>query len=102
LWITKHLKRVLKWENLLNTLNFRIIITERGIEPKLLVFYRNALFDNICSKKSVKDVQKSGKICILDVEIEGVKSLKKTDLSPRFVFIKPPNMETLVKIVNQI
>jgi len=47
------------------------------------------------SKKAVKDVQNVGKICILDVEIEGVKNLKKTDLNPRFVFIKPPNMEEL-------
>ena len=42
------------------------------------------------SKKAVKDVQDQGKICILDVEIEGVKNLKKTDLNPRFVFIRPP------------
>ncbi|XP_054155081.1 guanylate kinase-like [Oppia nitens] len=49
------------------------------------------------SKKAVKDVQNSGRICILDVEIEGVKNLKKTDLNPRFVFIKPPNMDILEK-----
>lgn len=50
------------------------------------------------SKKAVKDVQDKGKICILDVEIEGVKNLKKTDLNPKFVFIRPPgtnNRETL-------
>ena len=50
------------------------------------------------SKKAVKDVQDQGKICILDVEVEGVKNLKKTDLNPRFVFIRPPgtnNQETL-------
>lgn len=49
-----------------------------------------------CSKKAVKDVLDSGRICILDVEIEGVKSLKKTDLNPLFVFIKPPSMQILV------
>jgi guanylate kinase len=58
------------------------------------------LFENICSKKSIKDVQNSGKICILDIEIEGVKSLKKTDLNPKFVFVKPPNLETLVNNSN--
>ncbi|KAI7688183.1 Guanylate kinase [Sarcoptes scabiei] len=47
------------------------------------------------SKKAVIDVQKSGKICILDVEMDGVKNLKKTNLNPRFVFIKPPNLEAL-------
>jgi guanylate kinase len=47
------------------------------------------------SKKSVRDVQNQGRICILDVEIEGVKNLKKTDLNPRFVFVKPPCVQTL-------
>lgn len=47
------------------------------------------------------DVQKSNKICILDVEIDGVKNLKKTDLNPRFVFIKPPNMEILVSFITK-
>ncbi|KAI2804579.1 hypothetical protein BLOT_003566 [Blomia tropicalis] len=47
------------------------------------------------SKKAVIDVQSSGKICILDVEMDGVKNLKKTHLNPRFVFIKPPSMEIL-------
>ncbi|RWS11297.1 Guanylate kinase-like protein [Dinothrombium tinctorium] len=49
------------------------------------------------SKKSVKEVQSQGKICILEVEIEGVKNLKKTDLCPRYVFIKPPSLEILEK-----
>ncbi len=48
------------------------------------------------SKKAVIDVQSSGKICILDVEMDGVKNLKKTHLNPRFVFVKPPSMEILV------
>ena len=47
------------------------------------------------SKKAVREVQDKGRICILDVEIEGVKSLKKTDLNPRFVFVKPPNLPAL-------
>lgn len=54
------------------------------------------------SKRAVQEVQNSGKICILDVEMEGVKNLKKTDLSPRFVFIKPPSMEVLVGFLNHI
>ena len=47
------------------------------------------------SKKSVREVQDRGRICILDVEIEGVKNLKKTDLNPRFVFLKPPSLPAL-------
>ncbi|XP_064466008.1 guanylate kinase-like isoform X3 [Ornithodoros turicata] len=47
------------------------------------------------SKKSVRDVQEQGRICILDIEIEGVKNIKKTDLNPRYIFIKPPSMKAL-------
>ncbi|XP_076327983.1 guanylate kinase-like isoform X3 [Tachypleus tridentatus] len=47
------------------------------------------------SKNAVKDVQKQGRICILDIEVEGVKNVKKTDLDPRCVFIKPPSMQVL-------
>ncbi|XP_033731298.1 guanylate kinase-like [Pecten maximus] len=49
------------------------------------------------SKQSVRDIEKTGRICILDVEINGVKSIKNTDLNPRYVFLKPPSMEVLVK-----
>ena len=49
------------------------------------------------SKKAVRDVQATNKLCILDVEIKGVKNLKKTDLNPRYIFIKPPSMKALVR-----
>ncbi|XP_077500167.1 guanylate kinase isoform X1 [Amblyomma americanum] len=47
------------------------------------------------SKKSVRDVQDQGRICILDIEIEGVKNIKNTDLNPRYIFVKPPSMKAL-------
>ncbi|OQR78093.1 guanylate kinase-like [Tropilaelaps mercedesae] len=47
------------------------------------------------SKRAVQDVINQGRICILDIEIEGVKSIKKTDLNPRYVFIKPPSIQVL-------
>ncbi|XP_049521010.1 guanylate kinase isoform X1 [Dermacentor silvarum] len=47
------------------------------------------------SKKSVRDVQEQGRICILDIEIEGVKNIKNTDLNPRYIFVKPPSMKAL-------
>lgn len=36
-----------------------------------------------------------GKICVLDIEIEGVKQVKKTDLNPLLVFVLPPSLEEL-------
>ena len=49
------------------------------------------------SKSSVEDVLKNGKICILDIDVQGVKAVKNTDLTPMFVFIKPPSLEVLEK-----
>lgn len=51
------------------------------------------------SKKSVTDILASGRLCFLDVEINGVKSIKAAKMTPtpRFFFIKPPNMENLKK-----
>ncbi|XP_052080389.1 guanylate kinase-like [Mytilus californianus] len=49
------------------------------------------------SKKAVEDIQKTGRICILDVEVNGVKNIKKTDFNARYVFVRPPSMEVLVE-----
>jgi len=47
------------------------------------------------SKIAVQHVLKQGKICILDIDVQGVKSVKQTDLKPKYVFIKPPSLEVL-------
>ena len=47
------------------------------------------------SVQAVRDVADKGQICILDIEMEGVKSMKKTDLNPRYVFLQPPSLEIL-------
>lgn len=49
------------------------------------------------SKKAVQDVLASGRICVLDVDIQGVKNLKKTNLNPLYLFIKPPSLVELEK-----
>ena len=43
----------------------------------------------------MEDVLARGKICILDIDVQGVKAVKETDLTPLFVFIKPPSLDTL-------
>lgn len=45
-------------------------------------------------------VQLSGKICLLDVEMDGVKNLRKSGLKLRFVSIRPPSFEELVSQEN--
>ena len=46
------------------------------------------------SKAAVGQVSEAGKICILDIDIQGVKSVKAADLSPKpiFVFVKVSNL----------
>lgn len=43
----------------------------------------------------MKKVQDVGKVCILDVEMEGVKQLRKSHLDCRYVFLSPPSHEEL-------
>ena len=50
------------------------------------------------SKKAVQDALKSGKIIILEVDIEGVKALSKLDeFKSIFIFIKPPSKQMLIE-----
>lgn len=49
------------------------------------------------SKKAVELIQKTGRICVLDVEVNGVKNIKKTNLNARYVFVKPPSMDVLIE-----
>lgn len=46
---------------------------------------------------AVKKVAEQKRICILDIEMEGVKQVKKTDLNARFLFLSPPSIEELEK-----
>ncbi|XP_029680600.1 guanylate kinase isoform X4 [Formica exsecta] len=44
------------------------------------------------SKQAVEEVQRLGKICVLDIDIQGVKQIKCTHLNPLYIFIKPPSV----------
>ena len=64
-------------------------------------FIENAVFSGNMygtSRQAVEAVLKQGKICILDIEMQGVKQLKEgknAQLNPHYVFIRPPSMEVL-------
>uniref|UniRef100_A0A7S4N112 UMP-CMP kinase n=1 Tax=Guillardia theta TaxID=55529 RepID=A0A7S4N112_GUITH len=47
------------------------------------------------SKASVIDVTKQGKICILDIDVQGCRLVRRAKLDGVFVFIAPPSMEDL-------
>ncbi|RLN98631.1 hypothetical protein BBJ28_00024786 [Nothophytophthora sp. Chile5] len=47
------------------------------------------------SKRAVQNVQEKGKICILDIDIQGVQQVKKSGIRAKYLFISPPSMEEL-------
>jgi guanylate kinase len=49
------------------------------------------------SVKAVEDVENQGRICVLDIEMEGVKQVANhpTFPRPKFLFLSPPSMEIL-------
>ncbi|KAL3084046.1 hypothetical protein niasHT_033766 [Heterodera trifolii] len=53
------------------------------------------------SKKAVDDVQSSGKICVLDVELNGVRNFKALQFAAKFVLVRPPSIEVLEQRLRQ-
>merc|ERR1711937_943205 len=49
------------------------------------------------SKKAIQKVMDDGQVCVLDIDCQGVRLLKQTDLNPRYVFISPPSVDDLRK-----
>lgn len=47
------------------------------------------------SKKAVTDVTSTGRICLLDVDKQGVKNIRATDLKAVFIYVSPPSFEVL-------
>jgi guanylate kinase len=47
------------------------------------------------SKDAVTKVRVSGKICILDIDIQGVRNVKQSNLDCKYLFIAPPSLEAL-------
>jgi guanylate kinase len=43
----------------------------------------------------VDDVASAGKICILDIDVQGAQSVKESALEPHYIFIEPPSMPKL-------
>jgi guanylate kinase len=49
----------------------------------------------VCSKAAVQAVLSEGKVCVLDIDVQGVKKMKQLDMNPLYVFIMPPSVEEL-------
>ena len=49
------------------------------------------------SFQTVRDQQGAGKVCILDIDVQGVRNVKASTMEAHYVFIQPPSMELLEK-----
>lgn len=58
-------------------------------------FSGNYYGTSIQAVKNVSDILK--RTCILDIDMQGVKSVKKTNLNARYLFLSPPSIEELKK-----
>ncbi|PHH76279.1 hypothetical protein CDD80_1660 [Ophiocordyceps camponoti-rufipedis] len=47
------------------------------------------------SKMTIEEQTAKGKVVLLDIEMEGVKQIKKAGIPARFVFISPPSLQVL-------
>ncbi|KAI0541734.1 guanylate kinase [Xylaria digitata] len=47
------------------------------------------------SKATIEEQTSKGRVVVLDIEMEGVKQIKKSSIDARFVFVKPPSFEAL-------
>jgi len=47
------------------------------------------------SKQAVQHVEQTGRRCILDIEAQGIRQVKATDLNPVYLFVAPPSMNAL-------
>lgn len=73
-------------------------VMQKGIDNE--EFIETAVFSGNMygtSKAAVQAVQAKNQICILDIDMQGVKSIKKTDLNPIYISIQPPSIEVLEK-----
>lgn len=67
-------------------------------------FFEHAQFGgNIygTSKKAVEEVRASGKICVLDVELQGVHNFKRAGFDAKYILIQPPSIEVLKSRLEQ-
>lgn len=49
------------------------------------------------SKQAVHDILTTGRVCLLDIDMQGVINLKNTDIDCYYVFVKTPSLEELEK-----
>ncbi|KAK9830639.1 hypothetical protein WJX81_008303 [Elliptochloris bilobata] len=69
---------------------------EKGIEEGKFLEYAY-VHSNIygTSLKAVQDVAAAGRCCVLDIDVQGARLVRRSGLKAIFVFVAPPNSEEL-------
>lgn len=49
------------------------------------------------SRDAINALKEEGKVCILDIELNGVRAIKKSGIEARYVYVAPPSLEELRK-----
>mmetsp|Transcript_8656 Transcript_8656/g.12927 ORF Transcript_8656/g.12927 Transcript_8656/m.12927 type:complete len:171 (-) Transcript_8656:182-694(-) len=67
-----------------------------GIDNKLFVEHAQ-VHSNIygTSHEAISRIHSTGRICIMDIDVSGVKQLREASFSAKFVFIAPPSIDVL-------
>lgn len=47
------------------------------------------------SRSAVLSVLDEGKVCVLDIDVQGAEQVKNTDMDPLMIFVRPPSLEEL-------
>ncbi|XP_054104288.1 guanylate kinase isoform X15 [Callithrix jacchus] len=53
------------------------------------------------AKAAVQAVQAMNRICVLDVDLQGVRNIKATDLQPIYISVQPPSLHVLEERLRQ-
>lgn len=48
------------------------------------------------SVQAVRSVLETGRVCVLDIDVQGARAVRKSGLRAIFVFVAPPSLEDLV------
>ncbi|KAI1293071.1 hypothetical protein EDD11_008518 [Mortierella claussenii] len=67
-------------------------LIEQGRFLEHAVFSGNQYGTSIAA---VQDVMDSEKVCILDIDLQGVRRVRESSLEARYVFVRPKNLEIL-------
>lgn len=69
---------------------------QEGVEKNKFIEYANVHTNMYGTTfEGVDRVRNKGKICILDIDVQGVRNVKRSELVCKYIFVSPPGMEQL-------